>query len=281
MQERATIQNERGILFKKGGRFHTPSVFAQEALFYFLWGDEYICNEKYEVKRDSLDALSLYHIISGKMEFRYMGEQFTAEEGDVVFLDLNHAHEYRALSELRLRQYLIGGKPAVSYYEYLTSQHGYHFPSREKIAQLFQNLQQEAETEIMNEHRVSFLLHEIFGRLAIHETPSISTPVVKAQRFILRHYSEPICVESVAGHVSLSKSHLNRLFRAELSCGPHEFLLQTRLNAAKELLTETSLSIEEIGYQCGFQSATHFIRAFKKENQMTPSYFRKFFNPLS
>lgn len=50
----------------------------------------------------------------------------------------------------------------------------------------------------MNEHRVSHLLHEIFSRLVMQESPRISPPIMKAQRFILRHYQESISVENIA-----------------------------------------------------------------------------------
>ncbi len=280
VQMNATISNESGILSKKGGRFHTPTSFAQENLYYIIWGDEYECNDSYAVKREFLDSLSLYHILSGKMEFIYDGQQFTAEEGETVLLDLKKPHEYRALSQLKVQQYLIGGIPAERYYHFLTVQYGQKFSPNGKLALLFDKIQQEAGSEIMNEHRVSYLLHEIFSRLVIQEQPRISPPVMKAQQYILRHYQEPVNVDDVAEHVLLSKSHLNRLFRKELGCGPHEYLLQTRLNSSKELLTETSLTVEAIALETGFQSSTHFIRAFKKENNMTPSYFRKYFNPL-
>ncbi len=280
IQDSAVISNESGILFKRGGGFHTPSDFAQENLYYLIWGDEYTCSTAYSVKREFLDSLSLYHILSGKMDFFYEDQHFTAEEGDTVFLDLKHPHEYRAVSDLKLQQYLIGGAPAQRYYQFLTEQFGYRYSPNGKLALLFGKIQQETESEIMNEHRVSSLLHEIFSRLVMQESPEISASVAKAQRYILRHYQEPVNVEDIADHVMLSKSHLNRLFRNELGCGPHEFLLQTRLNVSKDLLTETSLSVESIALQTGFQSSTHFIRAFKNANGMTPSYFRKYFNPL-
>ncbi|MDO4616251.1 MAG: AraC family transcriptional regulator [Lachnospiraceae bacterium] len=280
-QEHATINNERGIISKKGGRFHTSSPFAQENLYTILWGDEYVCNDTYSVKRESLNAISLYHIVSGKMEFRYNGQHFFANEGDTVLLDLKKPHEYRSVSKLRLQQYLIEGAPAQRYCDYLTEQFGYLYSPSAKLALLFGKIQQEVEAEFMNEHRVSYLLHEIFSRLVMQETSQISPSVEKARQYMNRHYQEPISVDDVAEHVLLSRSHLNRLFRKELGCGPHEYLLQTRLNISKELLTESRLSVESIALQTGFQSSTHYIRAFKKATNMTPSYFRRFFNPLA
>lgn len=276
----ATITNEAGILSKKGGGFFTPSPFAVENLFYILWGDEYECNEKYEVRREFLNSLSLYHIMSGRMEFTYNGQTFIAEEGETIFLDLRLPHHYRALTRLQLQQYLIGGRSAENYYKLLATQYGNRYASDAQLSLIFGNMQRQLESDTLDEHRVSILLHDLLGRLVIREAPTISPPVAKAQRFILRHFTEPITIEVVAEHVLLSKSHLNRLFRKELSCAPHEYLLQTRLNVSKQMLIQTDLAVEEIAYKSGFTSATHYIRAFKKANQMTPSYFRKYFNPL-
>ena len=60
---------------------------------------------------------------------------------------------------------------------------------------------------------------------------------------------------------------------------PHEYLSAVRLRHAKELLTETALSVEEIGFRCGFSSSTAFIRSFRQATSITPASFRKYFDP--
>ena len=72
----------------------------------------------------------------------------------------------------------------------------------------------------------------------------------------------------------MSASHLIRCFKKHLSCTPHEYLLQYRLRQSKRLLQATEDSIEEIADACGFNSASHFARAFKAVNGMTPTAFR-------
>ena len=67
IQEDAVIPVEPGILQKKGGGFHSPSQFARQNLFCVLWGDEYVCDVPYKVRRNYLDTLVLFRIVDGGM----------------------------------------------------------------------------------------------------------------------------------------------------------------------------------------------------------------------
>ncbi|WP_363673418.1 AraC family transcriptional regulator [uncultured Mitsuokella sp.] len=55
---------------------------------------------------------------------------------------------------------------------------------------------------------------------------------------------------------------------------PHEYVLLYRLRQSKHLLQTTADSIETIAEKCGFNSASHFARAFKHVNHMIPTDFR-------
>lgn len=86
---------------------------------------------------------------------------------------------------------------------------------------------------------------------------------------------QPVSLEDLADQCSMSTSHLIRSFQRYLNCTPHEYLLAFRLKQSKQLLLSTSMSIEQIAEQCGFNSASHFARAFRKNNGASPSTFRQ------
>lgn len=73
----------------------------------------------------------------------------------------------------------------------------------------------------------------------------------------------------------MSTSHFIRSFQKYLGRTPHEYLLSFRLLRSKQLLLSAELSVEQIADQCGFNSASHFARAFRKSNGISPSEFRK------
>jgi AraC-like DNA-binding protein len=91
---------------------------------------------------------------------------------------------------------------------------------------------------------------------------------------ISRHYDADIDLDLLASLCCLSTSHLIRCFKRLANCTPHEYLLAYRLRQSKQLLLTTALSIDQIAERCGFNSASHFARAFRSENGISPSEFR-------
>lgn len=280
LQQKAIIKNESGIVSKKGKGFHTPAAFALENLLYIIWSDEYICNEHYRVQRSYLDSLVLFHIVYGEMEFQYQGKSFTAIDGDDIFLDLRYPHTYKATTQTRVQQYMIGGAAAQKYYELLYSHYGPILQNKRRTSVLFSRLQSELNTPFPNDHQVAALLQQIFSTLVVQNQPCISSTVLKAQEYIISHFQHPISVDDIAASVSLSRYHFTRVFKKETGYSPHEYLSNIRIRHAKQLLIETSATVEQIAFQSGFSSATHFTRMFKQKNMITPVDFRKFFDPI-
>ena len=79
IRKQGVIRIEPGIIHKNGIYFHSASAFAQQHLFYGLWGAEYICNAPYRVNRKSLNAFLLFFINTGELHFEYRGQKFTAQ----------------------------------------------------------------------------------------------------------------------------------------------------------------------------------------------------------
>mgnify|MGYP001187483344 FL=1 len=89
--------------------------------------------------------------------------------------------------------------------------------------------------------------------------------------YLSRHYSEVIRLSEVAEMVNMSESSFCRFFKQHTSKSFIDFLTDIRLGAASRALIDSSLSIAEIGYDCGFNN---FNRIFKKKKGVTPSEFR-------
>ncbi len=81
----------------------------------------------------------------------------------------------------------------------------------------------------------------------------------------LRGIAETLCV---------SQSHLSRVFRRVTGKAFFEYLRQTRLNYACDLLKETSLTVESIVEQCGLRDIPAFYRSFRNYTGLTPKQYR-------
>lgn len=74
---------------------------------------------------------------------------------------------------------------------------------------------------------------------------------------------------------SVSPAHLSRAMRRYYALTPTEFVAQLRLQRAATLLASTSMTIGEIGAECGYASASYFSRCFYAAHRMSPTEFRR------
>jgi AraC family transcriptional regulator, exoenzyme S synthesis regulatory protein ExsA len=72
-----------------------------------------------------------------------------------------------------------------------------------------------------------------------------------------------------------SLSSFKREFRQLYGVAPGGWLIERRLECAAHLLTSTGISVTEIAFECGFEQASHFSRAFKAKFGQTPSEYRE------
>jgi AraC-like DNA-binding protein len=94
-------------------------------------------------------------------------------------------------------------------------------------------------------------------------------------RYIQQHLSDPMSIEDLSKEACMSQSHFFRTFKHEMGMSPVDFILEARIEKARELLTETDLSVKEVGYQTGFNNLSYFNRVFKRKEDQTPTQFRK------
>ena len=65
-----------------------------------------------------------------------------------------------------------------------------------------------------------------------------------------------------------------RLFKQTTGISPHQFILQLKIERAKQLINKTQLSLTEIAYELGFTDQAHFSNAFKKIIGVAPRQYR-------
>jgi len=94
-------------------------------------------------------------------------------------------------------------------------------------------------------------------------------------KFITEHYREEITLSKVAEMACLEKTYFSKLFKTLTGFGFQEYLLQTRLLAAEQMLMETKLSMSEIAENCGFSCSNYFGDVFRRYKGLSPSAYRK------
>lgn len=91
--------------------------------------------------------------------------------------------------------------------------------------------------------------------------------------YVREHYREPLTNESVAARFSYHKNYVNVIVKNETGMTLHAYLLNYRIERAKELLISGEYSVAEAGEAVGFGECTHFSRAFKKITGRSPNKY--------
>ncbi|MCM8901449.1 PocR ligand-binding domain-containing protein [Caldicoprobacter algeriensis] len=113
----------------------------------------------------------------------------------------------------------------------------------------------------------------------VYETKKVrnAKSLGEALKYIRENYNKDITLEDVARNVYISPYYLSHLFKEELNITFLEYLTMVRMEEAKKLLKDTSLSIVAIASQVGYEDASYFSKVFKKYVGISPGQYRKNF----
>lgn len=94
-------------------------------------------------------------------------------------------------------------------------------------------------------------------------------------QFIREHYTEKITLDNIASSGNVGKTLCTKIFKNYTSKTPVDYLISLRIAKGIELLSKSSLSITDIAYATGFNSASHFTKTFREQVGCTPHDFKK------
>lgn len=92
--------------------------------------------------------------------------------------------------------------------------------------------------------------------------------------FMRENYATRIILQDIAKVANLSPAYFHRIFTATFQATPNEYLIQIRLDKAKELLAKTSATVNQISALCGFENTAYFCYLFKQRQKCSPTKYR-------
>ena len=100
----------------------------------------------------------------------------------------------------------------------------------------------------------------------------------RALEYIEAHYKEEQLSRTVLGEIfGISHPYLSKLFKEKYQVSIADYITQTRIKNAKRQLRDTDRNVQEIAEQNGFVNSNSFIRAFKRQEGITPGGYRELF----
>lgn len=98
--------------------------------------------------------------------------------------------------------------------------------------------------------------------------------IIKVQEWLQEHHADAVNIADVAARFGMSLRSLNRRFRLAANTTPVQYLQETRIHSAKELLKQSNLDIAGIADQVGYSDASYFTALFRRLNSVTPRQYR-------
>ncbi len=137
-------------------------------------------------------------------------------------------------------------------------------------------------------------MKDAFAQLALREL-LLKLMQTQARQFVEAHYKEMagyhrfaavmkyvnenihqrISVNDLCKKVYMSRPTFFRVFKREFGITPVEYIIREKMKLAKTILSNSDVSINDVSYQCGFNSVNHFIKTFRHFENMTPLQFKK------
>jgi AraC-like DNA-binding protein len=155
-----------------------------------------------------------------------------------------------------------------------------------ELASLRESFGADDPSELAAEERLLGLVSRLVASAQGHRRMAARLPAAKAstrrmlagrleraRQMIEDSHGEPT-LDELARASALSKFHLLRLFKAAFGCTPSAYVGRKRMHRARRLLRATPMTVAAIGEALGYESASAFIRAFRRHFGVTPSAIR-------
>ena len=237
------------------------------------------------------------YVIDGALYLHTLDQTRIVPAGQGIFLNKNVVHLVLASPDCHYKSFLFPeqlvsfypGSPAAKYVKRIADckqitclQFDPVTPWQDSVLERLKQLSHICPASaVCYEYEILSLLASLWLELAknisVPKTPSYDIIVNRMQIFlnyIKEHYADEITLEDLAQSAGVSKSECLRCFKLSMQDTPYHYLLEYRLQAATDLLTNSALSVGEVTQAVGFQSQSHFGKLFKMRLGCSPKDYR-------
>lgn len=245
-------------------------------------------NQKYEYK--VYQNFVLHYVSSGKGFLTIDGEKYQLSANQGFILRRGREVYYYASNQDPWSYYWIGlsGKHFADYLERSTIKNAnvIDFIEDSELKSAIKDICDLALTnkkprngDLKIKQHIYRALHAICeeypNELYNHSEPIQRQYAEIAYEYINSNFNKDITVSEVADYIGISRSYLYRLFNKRYNESPQNLLMSRRIDLARHLLVETSMTIGEISQMVGYEDQLLFSKNFKKKTEFNPTQYRK------
>lgn len=264
--------------------YFVPQPSGREKLLYYPISVGYFdCKPTYGVQRNLFSSYLLIVMLTGSLSWQTRRSRGIARAGQVLLLDCNAPHSYAAQGKCSFTFVHFAGAQSRELYEEIERTAGNLLqlvdPNtlHESIGEMLSSMRTEHR---LNEGAASSMIYSMLMKLLEHSGASgeggLGNPVVdRAIAYIQSHLTDKLTVEDIAASAGYSASYFSHMFAAETGMSPYQFVVRSRVEQAQQLLKTTRMTVQDIAFQCGFNSAANFCYTFRNLTGISPHEYRK------
>lgn len=263
----------------------TPSAYTRKHYLYVQETGTLTSTEPHLSRREELDSYLFFIVTRGSGVVTIKEEIFPVKTGDCIWLNCltPYSHTNNPKDPWTLQWVHFNGSQLASFYRLFGEKGGTPVYTPDSLApytellQTIYHLQQSPDslTDLLTHKYLTDLLARIFSDV-FHKSTAAAIPqkFLDIRDYIEANYAGRLTLDILAEHFYISKYHLHREYQKLFGTTITNAIAICRLSHAKQLLRFSGESIENIALVCGFQSASYFIKVFKKYENMTPLEYR-------
>ena len=247
-----------------------------------------IAGSDYYVYRENMASFLLAFTTSGSMTVEYDGVVTVSPAGTFGWYDCRKPMAYYVTPGIeRAEAYFVhmygsGIEQYTQRFRQLSDTGSIQIKDQAVISSCFKKLislyapgARTATTDLNACTLLSMLCMAVLDQAALPQNQAAPDYIAEITAFLEEHYRERIDLERLSREFFLSKSYIQRQFKAQVGQSPAEYLTQLRLDRAKALLRDKDMPIARIGEEVGIPDPSYFAYTFRRAEGISPLEYRK------
>lgn len=224
------------------------------------------------------------YTLDGEGELDYAGQRLPVLSDTAMLLTIPENHCYRLPSHSEHWKYYyvsIQGPDIMRLFREFRRKNGFliEFAPDSEVVRCMEQILLELRNRQVGDPLDASLLAYRFLMTLLRSAPNSGSAgrelLQQVNQYCLARLDRPVTVAELASCANLSYWHFSHRFREETGQSPYDYIIRLKFSYAVRLLQDSSDSVKQIAFACGFSDPSNFCKVFRRLYRKSPEEFRR------